>query len=132
MVFLTWDDSDGWYDHVMPPTVNHSQLPDIDQLFGKDGRCGSGAPLAGIQGRCGYGPRLPLLILSPYAKVNFVDHDLSDQTSIIRFIEDNWNLGRLGGGSLDELAGSLEGSFDFKHPHPARLILDTETGEPAP
>ena len=132
LVFLTWDDSDGWYDHVMPPNVNHSQLPGIDQLFGKDGMCGSGVLLAGIQGRCGYGPRLPLLILSPYAKVNFVDHDLSDQSSIIRFIEDNWNLGRLGGGSLDEMAGSLEGSLDFKHPHLGRLILDGKTGEPSP
>lgn len=131
VVFLTWDDSDGWYDHVMPPNVNHSQLAGIDLLMGQDGMCGSGAPLAGIQGRCGYGPRLPLLIISPFAKANFVDHDLTDQTSIIRFIEDNWSLGRLGGGSFDELAGSLESSFDFKHPHPNPLVLDPETGEPA-
>lgn len=131
VVFLTWDDSDGWYDHVMPQNVNHSQLAGHDQLYGKDGMCGSGAPLAGIQGRCAYGPRLPLLIISPFAKVNFVDHDRTDQTSIIRFIEDNWNLGRLGGGSLDELAGSLNGSFDFEHPHATPLVLDSETGEPA-
>ena len=65
LAFLTWDDSDGWYDHVMPPNVNHSLLPGIDQLFGKDGMCGSGVPLAGIQRRCGCGLRLPLLILSP-------------------------------------------------------------------
>ena len=130
-VFVTWDDSDGWYDHVMPPNVNHSQLAGHDQLFGKDGMCGSGTPLAGIQGRCAYGPRLPLLIISPFAKVNFVDHDRNDQTSIIRFIEGNWRLGRLGGGSLDELAGSLTGSFDFDHPHPVPLVLDSDTGEPA-
>lgn len=91
--------------------------------------CGSNAPLAGIQGRCAYVPRLPLLILSPFAKVNFVDHDRTDQSSIIRFVEDNWELGRLGGGSLDELAGSFSGSFDFEHPHPAPLVLDSDTGE---
>ena len=130
VVFLTWDDSDGWYDHVMPPNMNHSQLRGFDMLFGPEEMCGKGAPLAGIQGRCGYGPRLPLLILSPFAKINFVDHDLSDQTSIIRFIEDNWGLGRLGAGSLDERAGSLEGSFDFDHPHGAPVFLDPETGEP--
>jgi len=130
VIFLTWDDSDGWYDHVTPPNVNHSQLPKFDLLFGKDGMCGKGTPLAGIQGRCAYGPRLPLLIISPFARINFVDHDLTDQTSIIRFIEDNWSLGRLGGGSLDELAGSFLGSFDFDHPKRDQLILDPKTGEP--
>jgi len=52
-------------------------------------------PLPGIEGkpvngRCGYGPRLPLLVISPWAKHNFVDHRVTDQSSIIRFIEDNW------------------------------------------
>ena len=47
----------------------------------------------------------------------------------LRFVEDNWELGRLGGGSLDELAGSFSGSFDFEHPHPAPLVLDSDTGE---
>jgi phospholipase C len=128
-IFLTWDDSDGWYDHVMPPIVNHSQNPRLDVLAGS-GVCGSGAPLAGMQGRCAYGPRLPLLIISPLAKVNFVDHHTSDQTSLIRFVEDNWNLGRIGDGSLDELAGSLDDSFDFQNPHPTPLILDADRGEP--
>ena len=47
-------------------------------------------PRAHAQGRCGYGPRLPLLVISPYAKANFVDHTMTDQSSILRFIEDNW------------------------------------------
>ena len=63
-----------------------------DALTGT-GACGSGQPLAGQQGRCGYGPRLPLLVISPWARANFVDDTLTDQASIIRFIEDNWRLG---------------------------------------
>jgi phospholipase C len=60
--------------------------------------CGTAATGA-AQGRCGYGPRLPLLVVSPFAKRNFVDHTVTDQSSILRFIEDNWQLGRIGGGS---------------------------------
>jgi phospholipase C len=84
-----------------------------------------------IQGRCGYGPRLPLLVISPWAKINFVDGTLTDQSSILRFIEDNWNLGRIGGGSYDVLAGSLLNMFDFNHELFLRkLILEPSTGEP--
>jgi len=43
-----------------------------------------------VQGRCGYGTRLPLLVVSPFARANHVDHTLTDQASILRFIEDNW------------------------------------------
>jgi phospholipase C len=71
-------------------------------------------------------------VISPYAKQNFVDHGLTDQTSVLRFIEDNWNLGRIGNSSFDALAGSLVNLFDFDTRHPAhRLILDPNTGEPA-
>ena len=92
---------------------------------------GCGTPKAGaFEGRCGYGPRLPLLVISPYAKVNFVDHVTSDQSSILRFIEDNFKLGRIGGQSFDDLAGPLDTMFDFKKPHFGRLFLDTETGVP--
>jgi len=89
-------------------------------------------PLGGIEGRCGYGPRLPLIVISPFAKQNFVDHTLTDQSSVLRFIEDNWDTGRIGGGSYDELAGSLSNLFDFdNHGERARrLILDPRTGEP--
>ena len=85
--------------------------------------------MAGYQNRCGYGTRQPLLVLGPYAKVNSVDHSVTDQTSILRFVEDNWLGGeRVGDGSFDELAGSLGGMFDFEHPHPNPLILDPVTG----
>jgi phospholipase C len=126
-VFITYDDSDGWYDHVMPPVVNQSNDSANDGLLGA-GMCGT--PQSGAYlDRCGYGPRLPFLVISPYAKQNFVDHSLMDQTSILRFIEDNWSLGRIGDQSFDEIAGSVLGSFDFSKAHSKPLILDPGSGE---
>src|SRR5665213_18247 len=109
-IVLAYDDSDGWYDHVMGPLVNQSAVSE-DTLFG--GNCGT--PSTSTQGQCGYGPRQPLLIISPYARQNFVDHHVTDQSSILRFIEDNWNLGRIGGNSSDAKAGMLGGMFNFHH-----------------
>ncbi len=133
-IIILYDDSDGWYDHQMPPIVNPSAvtgpLNDSDQLNGA-GVCGHGAPLAGIAGRCGYGPRQPLLLVSPLARRNFVDHTLTDQSSVLRFIEDNWQTGQLGGGSYDAIAGSLLNLFDFDdRGTDRRLLLDPTTGEP--
>jgi phospholipase C len=84
--------------------------------------------------RYGYGPRISLLAISPYAKKNYVDHRVVDQSSILRFIEDNWNLSRMGNGSTDAVAGSLFGMFDFDDHHDrddfnrSKLILDPVTG----
>jgi phospholipase C len=126
-VIINWDDSDGWYDHVMPPLMNPSNTS-ADALTGA-GSCGSGTPLGGIQGRCGHGPRLPMIVVSPFSKVNFVDHSETDQSSILRFIEDNWNLGRIGGGSFDEIAGAIDNMFDFSHrPHTVPVLLSPATG----
>ena len=127
-VIINWDDSDGWYDHVMPPLVNPSTTA-ADALTGT-GSCGSGEPLGGLEGRCGHGPRLPLLVVSPFSKVNFVDHSVTDQSSILRFIEDNWSLGRIGGGSFDALAGSLDNLFDFSGRHQVPpVFLNPTTGQ---
>jgi phospholipase C len=133
-IIVAYDDSDGWYDHQMGPIANQS-TSNSDGLTGP-GQCGDGSTaLPGpavdhAQGRCGYGPRLPLLIISPFARRNFVDHSLTDQTSILRFIEDNWLNGeRVGGGSFDAIAGSLNPMFDFAHPDAERYTLDETTGE---
>jgi phospholipase C len=127
-VLLTWDDSDGWYDHVMPPIVNQSNDPNNDALLGPE-LCGTAAAGAYLD-RCGYGPRLPFLVLSPFARKNFVDHGLKDMTSIIRFIEDNWGLGQIGDQSFDAEAGSILGIFDFSGPGKSQpLILDPDSGE---
>ncbi len=126
-VFLAWDDSDGWYDHVMAPVVRRSSTSQ-DALTGP-GACGRPRP-GEYPGRCGYGPRLPLLVLSPWARPNFVDHRVTDQSSILRFIEDNWALGRVGDQSADATAGTLLPLFDFESPARGSLLLDPETGEP--
>ncbi len=65
--------------------------------------------------------------------MNHVDHTLTDQTSVIHFIEDNWLGGqRIGDGSYDALSGPLTGMFDFesRKPTAAKLFLDPTTGEP--
>jgi phospholipase C len=86
-------------------------------------------PPSAHKGRCGYGPRLPLLVISPYAKQNYIDHRATDQSSILRFIEDNWELGRIGNDSSDVKAGTLDGLFDFDGGSQApKLILDPSTG----
>jgi len=135
---ILYDDSDGWYDHQLGQIVNGSKTS-ADALTGA-GSCGSGAnALAGVnpatthaQGRCGYGPRQPLLVISPWAQHNYVDHSVSDQTSVLRFIEDNWLGGqRIGQGSYDAIANSITSLFDFKQKVTNDLyILDENTGEP--
>jgi phospholipase C len=72
-----------------------------------------------------------MLIISPFAKANYVDSQLTDQTSILRFIEDNWLSGtRIGNGSFDALAGPLTSMLDFDHHNNGKLILDPTTGIP--
>jgi len=137
-VVIVYDDSDGWYDHQMGPIVNTSTGPQ-DGLTGP-GACGTGATsLPGLNpanahalGRCGYGPRLPLLVVSPWARQNFVDHTVTDQSSIIRFVEDNWLGGqRIGTGSYDGIANSISPMFNFNRLRSnGFLFLDPSTGQP--
>ena len=75
----------------------------INDGLGNVGLCGH-APDGFYQDRCGYDPRLPLLIIAPYTKTNFIDHSISDQSSILRFIEYNWSLERIGDQSFDSNA----------------------------
>ena len=77
-------------------------------------------------------------MISPFAKTNYVDHSLNDITSILRFIEYNWNLGTIGDPqSFDVLAsGSILGMFDFNvhgnsnSAESREVILDPSTGQP--
>jgi phospholipase C len=161
-VFIQYDDSDGWYDHVLGPIVNPSvnstgaddndtnandspvpvlplstsTTPAAPGNIATSGVCGR--PVSGsLAARCGYGPRLPFLVISPWAKTNFVDHTLTDQTSSIRFIEENWGLENIdqfpspaGQGSFDRLAGTVMNMFDFDgKPNTRRLILDRLSGQ---
>jgi phospholipase C len=88
-VFITWDDYGGFYDHVPPPQVD----------------------------RFGFGFRVPLLVISPYARQGYVTGELGEFSSVLRFIEDNWGLGQLT--HRDRDARNLSSSFDFtQEPRP--------------
>ena len=130
-IIIAYDDSGGWYDHVMPPIISQSSDPKYDKLLGPNGLCGHVSANA-YQDRCGHGGRLPMLVVSPWAKSNYIDHSITDQSSILRFIEDNWNLGRIGDKSFDEKAGSILNMFNFTVAaagHYAKpLFLDPTTG----
>jgi phospholipase C len=136
-IVIAYDDSDGWYDHQMPPLVNQS-VSAADMVTG-NGTCGAAnEALPGVasgtthaQGRCGYGPRLPMMVISPYAKQNFVDHSVTDQSSVVRFIEDNWLNGERIQGSFDAIAGPLDNMFDFESaPSATPFILSESSGLP--
>ncbi len=83
---LTYDDWGGWYDHVPPPQVD----------------------------AYGYGFRVPTLLVSPYARQGYVDHTTLDYTSILKFIEENWDIDPLT--DRDARANSLSQAFDFEQP----------------
>jgi len=133
-IIIAYDDSDGWYDHLNN-LINGSQTT-ADAAF-----CSGTVPSLGgvtttkpVQGRCGYGPRLPLMVISPWAKKNYVDNTVTDQSSVTRFIEDIF-LGstRIGGGSSDTVAGSLMNMFNFTTtagalPNPNVVLLNATTG----
>lgn len=156
-VIVTYDDSDGWYDHQSPNVLHSSfdsttnasvnapngtfasgsrTIAGADQLNGA-GQCTgpSATPSVGVNGktvngRCGPGTRMPFLLISPYSKVNYVDSTPITQASVVRFIEDNWLNGtRLGGGSNDAIAGSIMGMFDFTQtPHTTPVYIDPTMG----
>ena len=137
-VIVTWDDSDGWYDHAFAEVTSPSFDAGADQLDGP-GRCGNGTPLLGVagrpvNGRCGPGTRIPFLVISPWAKANYVGHERISLASVVRFIEDNWLHGeRLGGGSFDAGAGSINDLFDFAGgPRNGPTYLDPATGLQVP
>ncbi|MBN2117995.1 MAG: alkaline phosphatase family protein [Anaerolineales bacterium] len=100
--FITYDDWGGWYDHVEPPQVDER----------------------------GYGFRVPALLVSPYARMGHIDHTLLDHTSILKFIEENWDIPPLA--ERDAKANNLTSAFDFSMaPRPAILVPATrEVPEP--
>ena len=135
-VIIAYDDSDGWYDHAFATTIHGSFNTSVDTLNGT-GNCGipgqTPKPLGvggqTVDGRCGPGTRQPFLVISPYAKKNYVSHVLTTQASIPQFIEDNWLNGeRLGGGSFDATTGSIVDMFNFNKANSTKLILDPTFG----
>jgi phospholipase C len=140
-VVIAYDDSDGFYDHVFSgvrnpsTTANVATPPGPQDFLNGTGLCGDTTqqtPLAGQNGRCGLGPRLPLLVISPWAKHNAVDDTVTDLSSVVKFVEDNWRLPRIAG-SYDAIAGPLTNLFNF-HSSPGdngTLFLDPVTGQPS-
>ncbi len=153
VVIVNYDDSDGWYDHVYSGVTNPSLSP-ADNLTNTtlgtiaadnptSQQCGHKpqvkSPLGGEQGRCGFGPRLPMIVISPFAKDNYVDHHLSDQASILNFVEYNWRLPGIPG-SFDQVLShtdkaeripfDLAAMFNFNKPRPDSIVLlSPKTGQ---
>ena len=139
-IVIAYDDSDGWYDHVTGPIVSPSNVTISGQAAAYDNLAGvgnCGTPASGAQpARCGYGPRQPLLVISPWANPNFVDHTLTNQASILNFVETNWNLGFIDGataaangqGSFDRYSGTLNNLFNFSAPPTVQPLLLTCSG----
>jgi phospholipase C len=139
VIIIAYDDSDGWYDHLHN-ILNGSQTT-ADYAACNSLLANSTAPVPSfvgvtstnaVQGRCGYGPRLPLMVLSPWAKKNYIDSTVTDQSSIPRFIEDVF-LGsqRIGNGSSDAAAGTLMNMFNFTStvaPNPNVVLLNPTSG----
>ena len=113
-IFLSWDDWGGLYDHVSPPNVDEN----------------------------GYGLRVPGLVISPYAKIGYIDHEQLSHDAYLKFIEDDF----LGGARLNPSTdgrpdsrplvreespalGNLVNDFDFTQPPRPPLVLSTH---PAP
>jgi phospholipase C len=97
-IIIVWDDWGGWYDHVPPPGP---------RTYG------------------GLGFRVPMLAISPYAKNGYVSHEQYELGSIVRFVEDNWNLGRLGTTDVTS-ADFVHDFFDFTQPPRAYIPIKTE------
>ena len=124
---IAYDDSDGWYDHKAPEILNGSNDLHQDKEI-----CTAAAKKVGVagdkHGQCGPGTRQPLLVVSPYSKVNHIDSTYTEQTSITKFIQDNWGLGRLGGIAFDERAGELNSMFDFSNAKAPKVFLNETDG----
>jgi phospholipase C len=99
-----YDEHGGYYDHVAPPTAPAPDAiaPRITVPPDQPGDFGV------------LGMRVPAVIVSPYAKANYVSHVVHDHTSVLKFIETKWNLGAMT--FRDANADDLLDSFDFANP----------------
>jgi phospholipase C len=95
-IFVTWDDWGGFYDHVNPPMVD----------------------------AWGLGSRVPLLVISPWAKSGYISHKQGEFSSFAKFVEKNWSLPSLGQRDALDTTSDLMDFFDFAHAPQAPFILD--------
>jgi phospholipase C len=145
-VVIAYDDSDGWYDHVAPKILNGSKngvngSTDDSAVCTVPGNNATTAPKTNVdntveEGRCGPSQRLPLLVISPYAKKNYIDGTMTGQSSVVKFIESNWSLPTTNGSSIDDATvtgswdardGSIDSMFDFNaKPDLTPLVLNND------
>jgi phospholipase C len=100
-IFVTWDDWGGFYDHVSPPVV--------DQY--------------------GLGPRVPLIVISPFAIPGYISHEQGEFSSLALFIEKNWSLPSLGQRDALSTTSDLSDFFDFDQT-PQAPFLQTPVDAP--
>ena len=113
----------------MPPIVNQSNDRAADALTGP-GMCGNGPRRAPTRSGAATARACRCWSSRRGRKANFVDHTLTDQTSILRFVEDNWELGRIGDQSFDAKAGSARQPVRLhRRADERRAILDPTTGQ---
>jgi phospholipase C len=97
VIFISWDDFGGFYDHVPPPQVD----------------------------RLGMGPRVPMLIVSPFVKAGFIEHQQLEFASIVKFIEEVFGLPFLT--ARDTNSNDIFDAFDFVDAPLAPMPLQTQT-----
>jgi phospholipase C len=95
-IFVTWDDWGGFYDHVVPPVVD----------------------------AYGLGPRVPLLVISPYAKQGYVSHEQAEFSSLAKFVLENWSLPSLGQRDSLSVTSDLTDFFDFTQTPIGPSVMD--------
>ncbi|MET7396097.1 phosphocholine-specific phospholipase C [Dactylosporangium sp. NPDC005572] len=136
-LFITYDEEGGFFDHLVPPTPPASReqglstVPVTNEIFAGD---------AGhVPGPYGLGMRVPMLIVSPWTRGGYVNSQLFDHTSLIRFLE-----ARFARGNRDlvesnitpwrrAVVGDLTSAFDFRTPNASRRVdlPDTDTFKPS-
>jgi phospholipase C len=112
-IFVTWDDWGGFYDHVVPPVVDHN----------------------------GYGLRVPGIVISPYARRGYVDHQILSFDAYAKFIEDDFLRGERLDPATDgrpdprpsvrenaPVLGNLVRDFDFRQKPRRPMILEPHPG----
>ncbi|HEV3104327.1 MAG TPA: phospholipase C, phosphocholine-specific [Trinickia sp.] len=125
-LFITYDENDGFFDHVAPPVapfasvMGASSVDTVNEYFG--GKAGY------VAGPYGLGPRVPMIVVSPWSKGGWVCSETFDHTSIIRFIErrfgDKYNVRATNITPWRRaVCGDLTRAFDFANPNAALALL---------
>ena len=135
--FLMYDENDGFFDHMVPPTppTSHAQgLSTVDasnEIF-------TGNAEHSVTGPYGLGVRVPMIVISPWSKGGWVNSEVFDHTSLIQFIEQRFAGHHQG---LIEsnitpwrraVAGDLTSAFDFRSPNSAKVSLPSTVGYAPP